>query len=224
MISTSPIAGLFGRSPFKATQEHMKVVEACVAELLPLFAAHRRGDADEVLVQKNKVDALEHRADEVKNEIRTRLPRGLFMPVDRRDLLDLLHAQDSIADTAQDIAGFLTFKVLTVPDSFGDLLYEYVDRSYDAACQCGRIIAALDDLLELGFRGREVANVEEMVEELSRIESETDDQGMELTRRLVDEDLKPAAFFLWYEIIQKVGDVADYAEDVGDRLRLLIAR
>jgi uncharacterized protein Yka (UPF0111/DUF47 family) len=48
---------------------------------------------------------------------------------------------------------------------------------------------------------------------------------MELTRRLVaEEGLRPADFFIWYELLRKIGDVADYAEDVGDRLRLLIAR
>jgi uncharacterized protein Yka (UPF0111/DUF47 family) len=29
---------------------------------------------------------------------------------------------------------------------------------------------------------------------------------------------------MWYQIIEWIGDLADYAEKVGDRLRLLIAR
>jgi uncharacterized protein Yka (UPF0111/DUF47 family) len=29
---------------------------------------------------------------------------------------------------------------------------------------------------------------------------------------------------MWYQLIEWVGDLADYAEKVGDRLRLLIAR
>jgi uncharacterized protein Yka (UPF0111/DUF47 family) len=29
---------------------------------------------------------------------------------------------------------------------------------------------------------------------------------------------------MWYQLIQWVGDLADYAEKVGDRLRLMIAR
>jgi hypothetical protein len=28
----------------------------------------------------------------------------------------------------------------------------------------------------------------------------------------------------WYQLIEWIGDLADYAEKVGDRLRLLIAR
>lgn len=226
MLSTSPLGGLFGRSPFRPTQEHMIAVEACAAEVLPLFEALREGDGERLLEHHARISDLEHQADQIKNEIRAHLPRGLFMPVDRRDLLDLLHAQDSIADTAQDIADFLTFKQLEIPEVFGDLLLAYVKRSIEAAEQCGRIIRELDELVEMGFRGREAGRVEEMVQELSDIESETDEQGMELTRRLFAEEerLTPATFFLWYEIIRKIGDIADYSEDVGDRLRLLIAR
>jgi uncharacterized protein Yka (UPF0111/DUF47 family) len=36
--------------------------------------------------------------------------------------------------------------------------------------------------------------------------------------------LKPVSVMMWYQLIQWVGDLADYAEKVGDRLRLLIAR
>ncbi len=225
MLPKSPIVNLFGRSPFKPTQKHMEVVEECAAEMVPLVEAFLGGDSERVEACKERVSELEHQADEVKNEIRTHLPRGLFMPVDRRDLLDLLHAQDSIADTAQDVAEFLTLKDLMVPPSFGDLLPAYVESAVAAARQCGRVIGELDELLEIGFHGREVDRVEEMVAALAAIESENDVQGMELTRRLVaEEGLKPAEFFIWYEVIRKIGDVADYSEDVGDRLRLLIAR
>ena len=65
-----------------------------------------------------------------------------------------------------------------------------------------------------------------MVQKLGEIESETDDQGIELTGLLFKhgDEMTPPTFFLWYELFQKLGDIADYAEDVGDRLRLLVAR
>ena len=40
----------------------------------------------------------------MKRELRTHLPKGLFMPVDRRDVLDVLLRQDIIANQAKDIA------------------------------------------------------------------------------------------------------------------------
>ncbi len=226
MFGTNPIAGLFGRSPFGPTQEHMKAVMKCVGEVVPLFEALMAGDFDQVEAHKRSVSEFEHEADGIKNQIRGHLPKSLFMPIDRRDLLDLLHAQDSIADTAQDVAGLVCLKKLEVPAEFRDLLVAYVLRNLDATLQCGKLISLLDEFVELGFRGREVDQVEELVDELSVIESETDDQGDELTRLLfqLEEQMSPGTFFLWYELFQKLGDIADYAEDVGDRLRLLVAR
>ncbi len=226
MFGTNPLAGLFGSSPFGPMQEHMKAVEECAAEVVPLLDALLAGDTEKLGQHKERIFELEHRADEIKNEIRSRLPKSLFMPVDRRDLLDLLHAQDSIADTAQDVAGMVTLRPLQVPEPFRGLLAAYARRCYDAVRQCREVIELLDELLETGFRGREAEEVETKVRKLSEIESETDDQGMELTRLLYENEagMTPGTFFLWYELFQELGDIADYAEDVGDRLRLLVAR
>ena len=226
MFGTNPIAGLFGRSPFGPTQQHMKVVAECVTEVIPLFEALFAGDKERMAAHEERISDLEHQADEIKNEIRAHLPKSLFMPIDRRDLLDLLNAQDSIADSAQDVAGLVCLKRLEVPEAFRDLLMDFVKCNVEATLQCKKVIGLLDELLEMGFRGREVDQVEVMVRELSVIESKTDDQGRALTRLLFEreEGMSPGTFFLWNELFQRLGDIADYAEDVGDRLRLLTAR
>lgn len=226
MFGTNPIGSLFGKSPFRPTQEHMKVVERCVEEVVPLFEALLAGDRDQALVHKRRIVELEHEADGIKNQIRSQLPKSLFMPIDRRDLLDLLHAQDSIADTAQDVAGLVTLRPLEIPEVFRDRLLAYAERNRDAVRQCQEVIGLLDELLETGFRGQQVDAVGEKVDQLSEIESETDEQGMELTRLLYEneEGMSAGTFVLWYELFNRMGDVADFAEDVGDRLRLLVAR
>ena len=61
---------------------------------------------------------------------------------------------------------------------------------------------------------------------LNKIEDETDEMGMQLTRSLFaqEENMSPVSVMFWYQMIQWIGDLADYAEKVGDRLRLLLAR
>ncbi len=44
MWTRSPVQGIFGRSPFKPIQEHMKVVDACASETPALFEALAAGD------------------------------------------------------------------------------------------------------------------------------------------------------------------------------------
>ena len=226
MKSTNPMAALFGKSPFKPIQEHMRIVTECVSEVPALFQALVDGDQAKLEAQKTAIFEKEHAADALKNELRGRLPKSMLLAVDRRDLLDVLGMQDSIADTAQDIAGLLVERQMEVPDGMAEPLLALVNRCLDTCNQAGKIIEELDELVEMGFRGREASQVEDMVAELNRIEDETDEMGMALTRSLFaqEDSMKPVSVMFWYQLIQWVGDLADYAEKVGDRLRLLIAR
>ena len=226
MRTTNPIASLFGSSPFKPMQAHMTVVKECVSEVPGLFEALIGGNQQGVSEQKERIFAKEHAADKLKNNLRAHLPKSLFMPVDRRDLLELLELQDSIANTAQDIAGLLVERDMTVPDDMKEPLMALVERSVDTCNHAASIIEELDELIEIGFRGREASKVEEMVEKLNEIEDETDRMGIALARTLfsMEDEMKPVSVIFWYQIIQWIGDLADYAEKVGDRMRLLIAR
>ena len=116
MSSTNPFANLFGKSPFKALQDHMRVVLECAREIPPLFESLAAGDQGGVVAAKEKIFEKEAEADRIKNDLRGALPKSLFMPVDRRDLLEVLQMQDSIADTAQDIAGLLIERRMEIPD------------------------------------------------------------------------------------------------------------
>lgn len=226
MRSTNPMAALFGKSPFKPLQQHMRIVIECVAEVPGLFQALIDGNQAALEAQKDKIFEKENQADDLKNQLRSQLPKSLFMPVDRRDLLEVLGMQDSIADTAQDIAGLLVERRMEVPEGIGEPLVKLVARCLDACEQAHKIIEELDELVETGFRGREASQVEEMVAVLNQLEAETDAMGMALARRLFaqEDSMKPVSVMFWYQLIQWVGDLADYAEKVGDRLRLLIAR
>lgn len=226
MPSTNTFANLFGKSPFSALQSHMRVVLECVQQIPALFETLSRGDQEALVAIKDKIFEREEEADRVKNELRNHLPKSLFMPVDRRDLLEVLQMQDSIADTAQDIAGLLVERPMELPEFMREPMLTLAQRCVDVCGKSAEIIEELDELVAMGFRGREASRVEEMVSALNKIEDETDELGLELSRRLFqhEDEIKPVSVIMWYQLIQWVGDLADYAEKVGDRLRLMIAR
>jgi predicted phosphate transport protein (TIGR00153 family) len=220
----SLIQNLFGKSPIAPMQRHMRVAVACAREVPALLEAMEQGDAAAIAERRREIDRLEHEADEIKNEIRNHLPKRLFMPVERRDMLEILDSQDSIADTAQDIAGLADQRAMKVPASMREPLRALVQRVVAACEHAGRVIDELDELLETGFRGREVGRVEEMIDELSRIESDTDELAEQIVRKIfaAEQELGVGTVF-WYQMVGWIGDLADYAERVGNRLRLLIA-
>jgi predicted phosphate transport protein (TIGR00153 family) len=220
-----PLMGdLFGRSPVRPMQEHMKVAVACARRVLPLFEDMAAGNTAELAAHRQEIDRLEHEADDLKNEIRSHLPRRLFMAIGRRDTLEILDYQDSIADVAQDIAELADQRGMVIPEELVEPLLELVRRVLMACELAERAVDGLDQLVEMGFRGSDVARLEEMIGQLSSIESDSDDLAERAQRRLfaMEDDLGVSTVF-WYQTILLVGNLADYAERVGNRLRLLVA-
>ena len=195
-------------------------------EVQPLFDALIEGDQDLVLATKDRIFEKEAEADQLKHELRQNLPKSLFMPVDRRDLLEVLLLQDTIANVAQDIAGLLVERKMSIPEFLSEPLLELTARCIETVEHAAKVIEELDELLAIGFRGREVDRVDVMLTQLNEIEDETDVLGIALARALFDheDELKPVSVMMWYQIIEWIGDLADYAEKVGDNLRLLIAK
>jgi predicted phosphate transport protein (TIGR00153 family) len=218
------ISSLFGRSPIRPMQQHMEAAVACAREVLPLVEAMAAGDAGAIAERRAEISRLEHAADEIKNEIRSNLPRRFFMAVSRRDILEILDHQDSIADSAQDIAELAEIRSMQIPEAMCEPMLELVRRVIATCEEAERVINRLDELVETGFGEGEVARVEEMIHAIDRAESETDSAAERCLRTLfgIEDELGVSTLF-WYRIIRWIAEMADYAERVGNRLRLLIA-
>ena len=222
----NPILDLFAESPMKPMQTHMQKVEECVGVLPSFLDAVFAENWDEMMVLQKKTRALENEADEMKKALRLNLPKGLFMPVARIDLLNLLSSQDKIANKAKDIAGLITGRKMNFPNSVQADLKAYLQRSIDAATQAGKAIRQLDELLESGFKGREVTIAEEMVTELDNIENDVDVLQIKMRRQLfeLEENLPAVNVIFFYKVIEWIGDLADLSQQVGSRLEQLLAR
>jgi len=226
MVANSYISGLFGRSPIKPLQEHMYRVFMGIKNLTPLVEAMIAGDDKGVLAAQAEIIKGEHDADEMKHELRTHLPKGLFMPVDRRDILDVLLTQDKIVNQAKDIAGLIVSRKMKLPAEMNAPFLMLTNRCVDTVKQSLQTINELDELVETGFRGLEVERVESMIETLGAIETETDDMQDELRTTLfkLEADLSPVDVIFTYRLIEWIGNIADNAERVGSRLSLMLAR
>ena len=220
----SLLGNLFGRSPIRPMQQHMAAAVECARQVAPLMEAMVSGDRAAISSQRAKIDELEHKADDIKNEIRSHLPQRLFLAMDRRDMLDILDFQDSIADVAQDIAEMADLRGMQLPSPLGEPMRALTARVIETCEQAERAINQLGELVETGFGRHEVGRVEEMLRDLARLESDTDDLAQAALRALfaMEDELGVGTVF-WYQQIGWVGDMADYAERVGNRIRLLIA-
>ena len=220
------ITSLFGTSPVKPLQQHMEAVQRCVNELVPFIEAVLAKDWDRAREQQHRISRLEQEADTLKRELRLNLPRSLFMPVSRRDLLEVLRMQDYIANTAKDVAGLMLGRKMEIPELIGPDFLGFVKRGIDAARQAQTAINELDELVETGFHGNEVRLVESMIKTLDEIEGDADDIEVRIRAGLlsVEKTLHPVDVIFLYKVIDTVGKLADYAQRVGSRLELMLAR
>ena len=226
MKTTTPLDKLLRKSPFRAVQEHMRVVAKCMDEFKLLFDALFKKDRNRVKEIAEKIDKVESEADEIKNSFRLNMPKSIFLPVARRDLLVLISDQDSIADSVENIANILTAREMVVPEAIRDLLWELIQGTIDTYNKALKVIEELEALQEGGFGSKYSSIVIDMIVDLKQTEEVTDDVAKELNRILfsIEDQLKPVAVIFWYKLIEEIGDVANRSENVGDRILLFLAR
>lgn len=222
----SSLAGLFGRSPVKPLQEHIRKAHQCAELLIPFTEALVAGDWEIASQAQQKISALEKEADEIKREIRKRLPKSLFLTFPREDLLDLLASQDKIANKAKDIAGLMYGRRMGIPASMAEPMLRYVRASVAASSQAVKAINELDELIETGFGGHEIKLVEKLIGDLDNLEQDTDEQQIAIRDQLfaIEKELHPVDVMFLYRIIEEVGELADRAQRVGGQLQMLLAR
>jgi len=219
------LANIFGSSPVMPLEKHVGIAYKCAKELNGFFAAAIAEDWDKASDIRDRITQYEHDADDLKKEIRLRLPKSLFMPVPREDLLELLLVQDMMANRTKDVSGIVFGRKMVIPPAIAEEFLEFVRRNVDAAKQARKSVRELDELFTSGFRGAEVALVESLLEELDAIETDTDDRQAALRWSLfeVEKDLDPVNVMFLYQVIELTGEIADMAERVGRRLELLLS-
>lgn len=219
------LANIFGTSPVMPLEKHIGLAYSCAKQLNGFFVAAVAGDWDKAAQIRGDIDRLEHEADDLKKEIRLNLPKSLFMPVPREDLLELLLVQDKIANRTKDVSGIVLGRKMQIPAAISELFLEFVERNVDAAKQARKSVRELDELFTAGFRGAEVDLVAGMIEELDQIETDTDDKQAALRAALfeIETTLNPVDAVFMYKVIETTGEIADMAERVGRRLELLLS-
>ena len=225
-MAMNNILGLFAQSPLKPLKQLSVKVTECSEQLEPFFEASFNHDWDAAEDIRNHIVELERDADLLKREIRLKLPRGLFLPVERSDLLEIVTQLDKLANYSKDITTRVIGRHLEVPEIMKPAFRQFIFRSLDSCRQVRKVLGELDELLETGFRGRERRFVNEMILELDKIEDDTDQLQIALRRTLfgLETELNPIDVMFLYKCIERISILADQAQRIGSRIELMLAK
>jgi predicted phosphate transport protein (TIGR00153 family) len=226
MPTTINFSKLFGKSPFKPMKKHMSIAAECTTHMPSAVEAFFKGDKETLKDIKQSIVQLEGDADKILEELQSRLPKSMFLPVDRRDLLDVLEMQEAIADRTQDIVGLMVDLPMDVPEEMQKPIMRLVNRVTEAVNGAYQIVKGFEDLVETGFKGPHVDKVQALIHEVVGIETDADTIGTDITHTLFAHarDLDPVSVMFLYQLVGWIDDLADYAEKLAIRARLLLAR
>jgi predicted phosphate transport protein (TIGR00153 family) len=218
------LAKLFAKSPFAPLQKHMQDVNECVKKVKEIFVALEENDSKSVLRISGEISKLEAIADTTKNELRNHLPGGLFMPISKAALLEILSLQDDIADDCEDIGVLFTLKDLTLKDVFKDDFKNFLNKNFETYELVKEIIDEFDNLLETSFTGREAEKVRSMVSNVALKEHETDLTQRKLLKNIFknEDQFTHAEFQLWLLILREIRTLSNTSEKLAHRIRNLL--
>ena len=193
-------------------REHLGKTELCLNEMARTFEAYLDGKKEEARNFSLQVDKAESEADTLRREITKRLFKGAFLPLLREGFLNFVEAIDKIADEAESCCDLIMLETPDIPDDLKPSFKEIVRDSISCF-----------QPLEEGFTHlfKDFSLTLEQVQKVNVKEAEVDQKEEELTRRIFSSDLELARKLLLRQLIVKICDISDRAEDASDRLEVL---
>ncbi|MCD6524510.1 MAG: TIGR00153 family protein [Thermococcus sp.] len=208
-----PIFGGKESSVFEAIAEHLKVVNESLVAFRELAIAYLNGDLEKARAFEREVDHLESKADTLRRSIEMMLYEGAFLPTNRGDYVRLSELVDQVADAAESAAHTLLLAKPKVPKELKDEILELVEAAIETYTTLVQAVDAMNSDVD---RAIELAKAVEDAEEKAD-EVEYDVKG----KVFESETITTYAKLIWNQILTKIGDIADRAEDASDQVMLM---
>jgi len=116
--------------------------------------------------------------------------------------------------------------MIKIPSELVEKVKYFIEKVIDVANLSKTVVDELETLRESSFAGPETKHVTELLDKLNEEEHKTDKLGYEITKVILNtsEQFSFADLWLWLKIIQATSDVANAAEKLGNRIRLIISK
>jgi len=194
-------------------QDHMVAVENTVKSLIDFLKNLENGDIDrESFVEKIRKN--ESDADDKRRKMETEMYLGAFLPNFRGDLLGIAESIDVVANKAESTADLIELQNIHIPEEFIPRLIELAEKSLETYLSVKQAASSI-------FNDMDVAN--DHINKTEQLEHESDQLEKALVKTLFrKEEIELAHKIQLEKLIKKLADIADQAENVSDRLQIVI--
>ncbi|MDI6702898.1 TIGR00153 family protein [Methanothermobacter wolfeii] len=203
----------------KYGREHLLKVSECYLKLEELMEAFYQGNFKRVSELTKEIAITEHEADEIRREMEIEFYEGAFLPFDREDRIMLVESIDKVADVIESTAFTVSLGQVSLPPEFRDdfrRMMETIKGTMEALIDCV-------ELLE-----KDLGEAMKKAHEIERLEDRADIIEREIIKRLYsayrENQIGVVKFLDLKEIIRKLANIADRAEDASDRALIMAAK
>ena len=211
------------KSPFEGLKNHAEKLVEGVGKLRSAVNAYLDEDFEAFEKFAEEVIRIENEADLIKGNVRNHLPKGIFMPVDRGDFLSCLREQDSVIDACEDAVVWLQFRRGSIDGDFKRKLKEYMSGIISMVENVAGILMEIHRLIG-SISIKERKRVKEKIKSLHFDESETDAMERQLIKQIFASGKDMMDVYHLIHVIFFLGHIADHAENIGDRIRVMMAK
>jgi predicted phosphate transport protein (TIGR00153 family) len=221
----TPILQTLRKSPFTGLQKHFKYVKSGTLALEKAVKYYLKGDLENFKKYGEQVNKSEDTADQVKGNIRNHLPKFIFIPIDKGDFLALLSEADGILDSAEDVVVLMDMRRTKIPEKIKNEFLGVMKKAVETVDALGNAMDLFKFMLDSSFGGKTRQDIKHVIHSIHRIEHESDLIEKKISKQLFnDSNLDAIAVVHLLKIVDRMGCMADHAENAADKIRAMLAK
>ena len=208
----------FGRSWRRVeslVKQHLQQVEQAIESFQKAITSYLAGDLAEAEELAYATHRAEGRADDVRREVETEILRGALLASSRRDILEIIEGVDKLANAAEATLDYLLPQRVDIPPEVEPEIRAIAAKSAD-------IFTEVKTALHLLFT--DMRQALESTRKIENMESEVDHLEREAIKKLFRMDIDLARKIHVRDFIEVLVELSDRAEDLSDRIEIMVAQ
>ncbi len=174
------------------------------------------GDLDQLREDVTLIHKAESQADDLRRDIEVMMYSKALFPESRGDVLGLIETMDEVPNQAETCMRLIVNQYIRIPES----LHRNIGRLVETCTEC------VDAMLEATTKlFSDFTNAALTIGKIDELESEADGIEGELLQAIfADDALSDLDKVLLRDLVRSISHIADRAEAVGDRVRIIVAK
>ncbi len=219
-----PLLSIFITSPFDGLQKHAQKAKECAWVFQQAMECYVSNKCEAFEELRQQINQLESEADTIKRRIRSHLPKGTLLPVDKFQLFRYLRQQDKVLDKVEEALNWISYRSEPgVPKELEKDFLLLVDKVIDPIDELSQMVAEARKYFKYYSEKQRVV-VKDIIRTVRNQEHEADKLEDTIKQKTFNLKIDPVTSFHMIRLAEIIGSIADHAENAGDMMRAMIAR